>query len=371
MATAQKARLSVTSTEAQHAVIYSFWKRGKRATDIHRHLSESFGEDNALSLRTVQWWCKEFREGRTTLDRDPGQGRPTDPNTDSLPRKIQDILDEDARVTVRELEDLTGAPKSTLFRTLKSMELCKLSARWVPRILTLELKQRRMEACQRNLELVDDCGGAHAFLSRLVTSDESWISHFDPETKEQSKAWMRRGSDPPLKAAKSAWKKKIMLTAFFDRSGVLTLDFLEDGATINSDRYCQSLKKLKTDYRNKRRGQSSKDILLLHDNAKPHVPKKTKEALENLGIIVIDHPPYSPDLSPCDFFLFGRLKKELRGRTFDQRDSLEDEVRRVFHLIIQRDEYTRAMENLLKRWRKCIAVHGDYVEKISADNETE
>ena len=159
-----------------------------------------------------------------------------------------------------------------------------------------------------------------------------------------------------------------MLTAFFDRSGALTLDFLEEGATINSDRYCQSLKKMKTDYRNKRRGQSSKD-LLLHDNATPHVSKKTKETLESLGILVIDHPPYSPDLSPCDFFLFGRLKRELRGRTFGQREALEEEVRRVCHRIIQRDEYTQAMENLLKRWRKCVAVHGDYVEKVRADNE--
>ena len=228
-----------------------------------------------------------------------------------------------------------------------------------------------MEACQRNLELVDDCGGTEAFLSRLVTSDESWISHFDPETKEQSKVWMRRGSDPPVKAAKSAWKKKIMLTAFFDRTGALTLDFLEEGATINSDRYCQSLKKMKTDYRNKRRGHSSKDLLLLHDNATPHVSKKTKETLESLGILVIDHPPYSPDLSPCDFFLFGRLKRELRGRTFGQREALEKEVRRVCHRIIQRDEYKQAMESLLKRWRKCVAVHGDYVEKVRADNEIE
>ena len=363
MATARKECLSVTSAEAQHAVIYSFWKSGKRATDIHRHLSESFGQDNALSLRTIQLWCKAFREGRTTLDRDPGQGRPTEPSTASLQGKIEGILDEDARVTVRELVNLTGASKSTIFRTLKSMELSKLSARWVPRILTSNLKQRRMEACQRNLELVDDCGGTKAFLSRLVTSDESWISHFDPETKEQSKVWMRRGSDPPVKAAKSAWKKKIMLTAFFDRTGALTLDFLEEGATINSDRYCQSLKKMKTDYRNKRRGHSSKDLLLLHDNATPHVSKKTKETLESLGILVIDHPPYSPDLSPCDFFLFGRLKRELRGRTFGQREALEKEVRRVCHRIIQRDEYKQAMESLLKRWRKCVAVHGDYVEK--------
>ena len=245
MATARTSRLSVNSAEAQRAVINSLWKSGKRGTDIHRHLFNSFGQDNALPLRTIQWWCKEFREGRVTLDRDPAQDRPIEPSTLSLQGRIQGVLDEDARVTVRELEDVTGASRNTIFRTLKSMGMSKLSARWVPCILTSELKQGRMQACQRNRQLVDDCGRVEAMLSRLVTSDESWISHFDPKTKKQSKSWMRKRSDPPVKAARSVWKKKIMLTAFFDKSGVLTLDFLEEGATVNSERYCHSLKKMK------------------------------------------------------------------------------------------------------------------------------
>ena len=357
------ARLSVTSPEAQHAVIYSLWKNGQRGTDIHRHLLQSF-EENAMSLRSVQWWCKEFKEGRAALDREPGQGRPTETATVALKEGIKKALNVDARVTVRELACTIGASKSTIFRMLKSLGLSKLSARWVPHLLTTKLKQRRLEICQRNLQMMDDCGGAEELLSNLVTSDESWISHFDPETKERSKVWALKGSDPPLKAVRSAWRKNIVLTASFDRYGIVTLDFLEEGVTINSDRYCQSLKKMKSDFRNKRRGQSCKGIRLLHDNATPHVPKKTRDSLECLEIFTIEHPPYSPDLSPCDFFLFGRLKRELRGHTFHDREELEQEVKRVCQRLINKDEYENAMRNLVKRWRKCVALGGDYVEKL-------
>ena len=213
-------------------------------------------------------------------------------------------------------------------------------------------------------------GGNEEFLSCLVTSDETWISHFEPETKQQSKVWTLKGSDPPIKAARSAWKKKIMLTAFFDQKGVITLDFLEEKATINSDRYCESLKKMKADFQNKHRGQSSRTISLLHDNATPHVSKKTQEVVSHLGItIIIEHPPYSPDLSPCDFFLFGRIKQKLRGRNFEDRHDLEQEVRRICYREIPGYEYFKAMEDLIHRWEKCVNVRGDYVEKVKTPSE--
>ena len=177
--------------------------------------------------------------------------------------------------------------------------------------------------------------------------------------------WAPKGSNPPVKAMASAWKKKIMMTAFFDQKGVVTLDFLEENATINSDRYCESLRRLKADYQNKRRGQSSMAISLLHDNATSHVSRKTREVLNQLSINVIEHPPYSPDLSPCDFFLFGRLKKMIRGRHFEDRQALEKEVRRICYREIQMEEYSKAMEDLIRRWQKCVSVHGDYVEKVS------
>lgn len=88
--------------------------------------------------------------------------------------------------------------------TKTKMGLSKLTIRWVPRLLIDNLKQRRMEACKRNLPLVNECGGNVEFLSFLVTSDESRISHFESETKQQSKVSTLKGSDLPIKTARSA-----------------------------------------------------------------------------------------------------------------------------------------------------------------------
>lgn len=83
MAAIQKTHMSVTSLKAQHAIICSFWKSGKRATVNHRHLSGSFGQYNAIVSSNGSVMVQRISR-RTTLDRDPGQGRPTELNTQEL-----------------------------------------------------------------------------------------------------------------------------------------------------------------------------------------------------------------------------------------------------------------------------------------------
>ncbi|GBP45197.1 Mariner Mos1 transposase [Eumeta japonica] len=63
-------------------------------------------------------------------------------------------------------------------------------------------------------------------------------------------------------------------------------------------------------------GKLSRGVLFLQDNASVHTARVSRQALKNTGFSEIDHPPYSPDLAPSDYFLFSNLKKELRGRRF-------------------------------------------------------
>ncbi|GBP39290.1 Histone-lysine N-methyltransferase SETMAR [Eumeta japonica] len=55
---------------------------------------------------------------------------------------------------------------------------------------------------------------------------------------------------------------------------------------------------------------------VLQDNASVHTARVSRQALKDTGFSEIDHPLYSPDLAPSDYFLFSNLKKELRGRRF-------------------------------------------------------
>jgi histone-lysine N-methyltransferase SETMAR len=70
--------------------------------------------------------------------------------------------------------------------------------------------------------------------------------------------------------------------------------------------------------------------LLQHDNAPPHAAVLTHQFLAKNKIAVIPHPPYSPDLAPCDFFLFPKMKLKLKGRRFDTIEEIQAETQKVF-----------------------------------------
>jgi len=105
---------------------------------------------------------------------------------------------------------------------------------------------------------------------------------------------------------------KLMLTVFWDSQGPILEQ--ERGSTVNCVHYSEILiDKLKPEIQSKRPGQLLKGIVLLHDNARPHTAAHTVETLQKLKFQVLVHPPYSPDLVPSDYHVFGPLKEALRG----------------------------------------------------------
>lgn len=162
-----------------------------------------------------------------------------------------------------------------------------------------------------------------AFLSRLVTGDETLCCLFELETKH-SMRWKHPAS-PPCKKFKAAPQSgKLLLTVFVDKRGVLVLDFLLKRGTINSTLYCQALQWLRTAIKNKRCGILSSSIMLLHDNAQWHISCETTTLLRKFWWEVLQYMPYSLDMLPCDYHLFSPLKKCLRGWRFPSEAELRD-----------------------------------------------
>lgn len=361
--------MDVHSQTGQRCAIFTLWSSGSKAAEIHRQLCTAHG-DHAVSKMTVNRWVNEFKAGRTDVSDLPRSGRPAIRDSSSLMDRILDLIDEDCRQSVREMADRLDCPKSTVYECLQKMNHVKLSARWVPRLLTEDMKLDRKQTCLNNLKLVEQHGGWETFRELVVTGDETWVPYFDPPTKQESMVWTVKGSDPPTKARREKHSKKVMLTFFFDCDGPLSVEFLEPNSTINADRYVASLTKLKSAIRNKRRGKERPHILH-HDNARPHTAAKTMEAIDQLNFELLPHPPYSPDLAPADFALFPELKRQLRGRVHDSRDHLESEVKRVLLYQIPRSLYANAIDKMRARWEKCVMSGGDYVEKASLPNDDE
>jgi hypothetical protein len=78
--------------------------------------------------------------------------------------------------------------------------------------------------------------------------------------------------------------------------------------------------------------------------------------LANHGIPVVQQPPYSPDMTPCDFWLFPKLKMTLKGEGFD---TIKENMTKHLNSI-RKDSFKKCFQHWQNRWHKCIASEGAY-----------
>ena len=141
------------------------------------------------------------------------------------------------------------------------------------------------------------------------------------------------------------------------------MDFVPPGHTVNADYYCTLLSdRLRPAVRRKQLGLLKKGVILQHDNASPHRDRQTVEKIEEMCWELLQHPPYSPDLAPSDFHLFGPLKESLVGIKFENNEDVQQYVLK-FLRAADKDFYAAGFSRLVERWKRCIELQGDYVEK--------
>jgi histone-lysine N-methyltransferase SETMAR len=306
----------------QRAVIKFLTLEKKGPKEIHERLVGVYG-DSALSDKTVKKWSKLFKWGRLSLEDDHRSGRPNEAVTPDTIKKVEELVMSDRRFKCQKLADKVGISKTSVLKILhQHLGMSKISSRWVPRMLTPEMKKNRLECSDLNLTLMRQDPN---FFSRVVTGDETWVHHYDPETKQESMQWTHQGSPPPKKFKVQKSAGKIMATVFWDIEGILLIEYMPHKTTITGASYA-TIESLRQAFLEKRRGKLARGILLLQDNASSHTSRVATAAVEKAGFGQLDHPPYSPDLAPSDYFLFGPLKKFLRGRHFSD----DEEVKLIF-----------------------------------------
>ena len=155
---------------------------------------------------------------------------------------------------------------------------------------------------------------------------------------------------------------KVMATVFWDSKGVLMVDYKPAGISITGAYYADLMKQLRTAIKEKRRGKLSQGVLLLHDNAPVHKSRIAQAAIRECKFEQLNHPPYSPDLAPSDYYLFRNLKSHLRGIRFPDDDDLKAATETWFEEQTE-DFYFKGIDSLKDKWAKCIEVKGDYTEK--------
>ena len=105
----------------------------------------------------------------------------------------------------------------------------------------------------------------------------------------------------------------------------------------------------------------SGDWFLHHDNVPARTALSVQQFLAKNNIKVIPHPPYSPDLAPRDFFLFSRMKGQMKGKRFADVSELKKKAPEVLNNI-STEEFQKCFQQWEKRWHECIESKGEYFE---------
>uniref|UniRef100_A0A803TSH8 Mos1 transposase HTH domain-containing protein n=1 Tax=Anolis carolinensis TaxID=28377 RepID=A0A803TSH8_ANOCA len=288
----------------QRAVIEFLTAEGVTPKEIHQRMQAVYGD--CIDVSTVCHWVTKFKnvEVGTSDLRDK--------------QRVDRLIQDYCLITQREISSILSISQECVGHIIVLLGYQKIFARWVPRMLMPEMKVHRLEICQEVLSHYENEGDA--FLHSIVTGDETWLHHYDQETKCQSMEYRHKDS--------------------------------------------LQKKKFKTQHPTGKNHDNSEkgNVFLQHDNARPHTSHATTAELQRLDLTTVWHPPYSPDLASSDFHLFPIMKEDLREHHYASDEDVEITVRRW--LWKQSVDFFRdSFRKLVHRWQKCIQLSGDYMEK--------
>ena len=199
-------------------------------------------------------------------------------------------------------------------------------------------------------------------MNSIIAEDETWCFRYDPTTKRQNSEWKSPASPKGKKVLPQKSKVKTILVCFYDSKGIIHHEFVPEGQTVTGSFHLSVLEHLWKRIRHVRPEYSALGSwFLLHDNAPVHRAVAVQEFLAWKQVCVLHHLHYSPDLSPCDYFLFPKLKLPLKGRLSEDVRDIQAAVTLSLRAIPQED-VQRSFQSLLDRATCCIDAEGMYFE---------
>ena len=222
-------------------------------------------------------------------------GRPSSSRNEHNVVHIRDMIREDRSVTVRIFADALHINKPTCHQIQREdLGKRKLNARSVQHALTQDQKEMQALICA---DLLHEAQNDATFVNSIIAKDESWCFLYDPQTKRQRAKWQSTGTPPSKKVRRQPSTTKTMII----------------GQTVNQEVYISVLRHMREALQCRCPDPwGSGQWTLLHENVRPHTALSVSRFLTKHNVTVLPHPPYSPDLSPCDFLWYKHQKMLIR-----------------------------------------------------------
>ncbi|CAF0990645.1 unnamed protein product, partial [Didymodactylos carnosus] len=256
--------------------------------------------DQAPSDRTILNWYHEFQSSYFSVEDAVRSGRPRTAVNEETIDAVTAIIEDDPHSTYEPIEDTLGITSPSINSVIHDyLKLHKVCARWVPHQLTDDQKQFRIQFCRDSLERFE--GGSIPLERGGAVTARWYINSCLPQVFETV----------------SEWRQKTGL----------------------------------------------RGLILRDNNARPHRTGIVSEFLAENRVEPYPNSPYSPDLSPCDFFLFSKHKNQLRGIQFNDDNAMLNELEQAIDSLTK-DDFKNCFDDWFIRMHKCIDADGQYFEKL-------
>ncbi|UYV64676.1 hypothetical protein LAZ67_3001635 [Cordylochernes scorpioides] len=308
-------------------IVFDFYllKKMDQRTCIKFCVKNEIKCSNAFRMLTVAYleatldrsnayrWYKLFSEGQEDVNDEERAGRPSTSTTDEKINEVEKMILAIRRIIVREVaEDLNISIGSCPSIFINDLGMRLVAAKFVPKLLNCDQKQHRMNIANEMLPLCPR----------------------RPKFAPEGHNW-----------------------------GLVHHEFLPQGRTVNKEYYLQVMRNLREEIRQKCPDLwKNKNWLLHHDNAPAHTSLLVRDLLDKNNTLMMPQPPYSPEMAPCDFFLFPKLKRPMKGRCYATLDEIKTASKEELKKILKND-FLKCFEDWKNRWHKCIISHGDYFEE--------
>ena len=189
-------------------------------------LRTAFGEQ-CLSRACIFEWHKRFKEVRDSVDDNPRSGRPTTSKTDDCVARVRELIRANQRLTIHELSVEVGVSYGTCQAILtQDLNMRRVAAKFVPRILTAEQKEGRLFVAKNMLQ---EAESDENFMGQIITGDETWVYGYDQETNVSLRSRSLLNPRGEKKARQVRSNVKVMLIVFFDIEGIVHYEYFSQG----------------------------------------------------------------------------------------------------------------------------------------------
>jgi hypothetical protein len=171
--------------------------------------------------------------------------------------------------------------------------------------------------------------------------------------------WPLPDEKVPERSKHMIQSRKSLVTIACNPDGFHLIKALPKAMKFNSTYYVHGILTSLLDWYNARFGVAQQNLVIHADNARPHSAKVVSDFCEENEITVTPHPPYSPDLAPSDFYLFGFLKDRLNGGVYDEPDELLAGIAALLE-DIEHTTLERIFRHRMKKLQACISGNGEY-----------